>query len=125
MNCWVRWHAAPSRLQRAFRYAADGGRGLSHVTVHPLRHCFPTHLMQTVTDIPTIQQLLGHSHVDTTMIYTPVTGPYGQARGPLDRMAKLAKESVTSRHRALGTPDPRRRTPATETPPESRSSARC
>lgn len=88
-NRWVRWHATPSRLQRAFREAALQVRGLPHVTVHTLRHCFATHLMQSGTDIPTIQQLLGHSHIDTTMIYTHVTGPYGQARSPLDRMAEI------------------------------------
>lgn len=90
MHRWVRWHATPSRLQRAFREAALQVQGLPHVTVHTLRHCFATHLMQTGTDIPTIQQLLGHTHIDTTMIYTHVTGPYGQARSPLDRMAELA-----------------------------------
>ena len=83
---WLRWHAAPSGLQRAFRVAAMQVGGLPHVTVHTLRHCFATHLMQSGTDLPTIQQLLGHSHIDTTMIYTHVVDAWGAALSPLDRM---------------------------------------
>jgi integron integrase len=83
---WLRWHASPSGLQRAFRMAAIEVGDLPHVTVHTLRHCFATHLMQSGTDLPTIQQLLGHSHIDTTMIYTHVIDDWGAASSPLDRM---------------------------------------
>ena len=83
---WLKWHAAASGLQRSFRMAALDVGDLPHVTVHTLRHCFATHLMQSGTDLPTIQQLLGHSHIDTTMIYTHVIEDWGAARSPLDKM---------------------------------------
>ncbi|MEO8158907.1 MAG: integron integrase [Betaproteobacteria bacterium] len=82
----VRWHVSPGTIQRAFRQAVQRAGIVKHATVHTLRHSFATQLLASGTDIRTIQLLLGHRSLQTTMIYTHVLEITKRVTSPLDAL---------------------------------------
>jgi integrase len=83
---WYRHHLHESVVQRAVKRAVEVGIP-KRATCHSFRHSFATHLLEDGYDIRTVQELLGHRDVATTMIYTHVLnrGGFG-VRSPADRL---------------------------------------
>ena len=80
-----RHHLDPSVIQKMMKQASRAAGIKKRVTPHTMRHCFATHLLQAGYDIRTVQELMGHKDVKTTMIYTHVLQRGGSAvRSPMD-----------------------------------------
>lgn len=82
-----RHHQHESELQRAIRRAAIQAGMTKRVTPHTLRHCFATHLLWAGYDIRTVQELMGHNDIKTTMVYLHLLHPGGVGvESPLDKL---------------------------------------
>lgn len=85
-----RWYVHKSTLQKAIQQAARAADIRKRVSAHALRHSFATHLLQGGCDVRRIQTLLGHTHINTTMVYAHIVdGQQLAVISPLDRHSRM------------------------------------
>ena len=104
-----RWHVHKSTLQKAIQRAARVADIRKRVSAHSLRHSFATHLLQDGCDIRRIQVLLGHTHVNTTMIYAHIIdGQQLAVTSPLDSHSNACRagSSFQCQARQMGSMPP-------------------
>ena len=83
-----RYHIHKSSIRKSVSSAVKKAGVLKHITCHTFRHSFATHLLESGYDIRTVQELLGHKNVNTTMIYTHVLNRGGMGvKSPLDNVS--------------------------------------
>jgi len=93
----ARWHLHESAVQKAVKLAARQSGITKKIGPHTLRHCFATHLLEAGNNLRDIQALLGHSHINTTQIYTHLaTSGASRISSPLEKKSTAPSSNVVA-----------------------------